>query len=103
MFAIARQQQILAYLGFYDGEIDGIWGEESQKAMRLFESTYEFKPGDSTYGQPLCVFSNLPNIVYFNDLSATFHVRGVSDEELPPYSDKLFDRLLGRDFKNNDV
>ena len=37
----ARQKQaLLAYLGYYDGPLDGLWGEMSQKATIDFQRDY---------------------------------------------------------------
>ena len=35
-----QKQALLAYLGYYDGPLDGIWGEKSQKATEAFQRDY---------------------------------------------------------------
>lgn len=35
-----QKQALLAYLGFYDGPLDGIWGEKSQRATIDFQRAY---------------------------------------------------------------
>lgn len=35
-----QKQALLAYLGYYDGQLDGIWGEKSQKATSDFQKAY---------------------------------------------------------------
>ena len=43
---LKQKQALLSYLGFYDGPLDGIWGEKSQKATIDFQRSYM----DSTDG-----------------------------------------------------
>lgn len=40
-----QKQHLLAFLGLYDGRIDGIWGPKSQKAMKDFGEIYN-RSGD---------------------------------------------------------
>ena len=35
-----QRQNLLAYLGYYSGDIDGIWGEKSQQATIDFQRAY---------------------------------------------------------------
>ena len=35
-----QKQHLLAYLGFYTGAVDGIWGEQSKGATQQFQSRY---------------------------------------------------------------
>ena len=35
-----QKQALLAYLGYYDGPLDGVWGEKSQKATEAFQRDY---------------------------------------------------------------
>jgi hypothetical protein len=37
---VKQQQCLLYYLGYYVGNIDGIWGEQSQEATILFQDDY---------------------------------------------------------------
>ena len=37
---LKQKQALLAYLGFYDGTLDGLWGEKSQRATIDFQRTY---------------------------------------------------------------
>ena len=37
---IYQRQCLLAYLGFYTGAIDGIWGEKSKEAAKAFQRAY---------------------------------------------------------------
>lgn len=41
-----QKQHLLAYLGFYTGPVDGIWGEQSKAATEAFQNRYM----DSTDG-----------------------------------------------------
>ena len=37
---LKQKQALLAYLGFYDGPLDGLWGEGSQRATIDFQRSY---------------------------------------------------------------
>lgn len=37
---IKQKQHLLAYLGYYNGKIDGIWGNQSRDATILFQDDY---------------------------------------------------------------
>ena len=37
---LKQKQALLAYLGFYDGPLDGLWGEKSQRATIDFQRSY---------------------------------------------------------------
>ena len=37
---LKQKQSLLAYLGFYDGPLDGLWGEKSQRATIDFQRAY---------------------------------------------------------------
>ena len=37
---IKQKQALLAYLGYYDGPLDGLWGEKSQRATIDFQRAY---------------------------------------------------------------
>lgn len=37
---LKQKQALLAYLGFYDGQLDGVWGEKSQRATIDFQRAY---------------------------------------------------------------
>ena len=37
---LKQKQALLAYLGFYDGPLDGLWGEKSQRAAIDFQNSY---------------------------------------------------------------
>ena len=39
-----QKQCLLMYLGYYDGEIDGIWGAKSWKATQLFRADNGMEP-----------------------------------------------------------
>ena len=46
-----QKQALLAYLGYYDGQLDGLWGEKSQKATIDFQRAYmEQKGVDGIFG-----------------------------------------------------
>ena len=37
---LKQKQSLLAYLGYYDGPLDGLWGEKSQRATIDFQRSY---------------------------------------------------------------
>ena len=48
---IKQKQALLAYLGYYDGPLDGIWGEKSQRATIDFQRAYmEQEDVDGVFG-----------------------------------------------------
>lgn len=55
-----NQQQVLAALGFYKGQIDGIWSEETIKAKQTFEFARNFTPALPNNGLPFDVTQKLP-------------------------------------------
>ena len=42
--SIYQQQCLLAYLGYYRGAVDGLWGSASREACRQFQSDYGLDP-----------------------------------------------------------
>lgn len=46
---IEQKQCLLYYLGYYTGEIDGIWGNQSKDATEEFQRAYELEP-DGVFG-----------------------------------------------------
>lgn len=40
---VIQKQCLLCYLGYYDGEIDGIWGDMSEQATMSFQDAYGMK------------------------------------------------------------
>ena len=48
---LKQKQALLAYLGFYHGPLDGLWGDKSQKATIDFQRAYmEQKDVDGIFG-----------------------------------------------------
>lgn len=43
---VKQKQCLLAYLGYYVGEIDGVWGQLSRTATRSFKKTYGLSDND---------------------------------------------------------
>ena len=37
---LKQKQALLAYLGYYDGPLDGLWGEKSHRATIDFQRAY---------------------------------------------------------------
>jgi peptidoglycan hydrolase-like protein with peptidoglycan-binding domain len=88
ILAYARQQQILTYLGYYGGHIDGIWGPKTIEAKKAFESSGKFKPGIPNSGSP---FSFTPPFPHKLSLDADYmmHIIDVEDSALPPVDDSV--------------
>ena len=51
---LKQKQALLAYLGYYDGPLDGLWGEKSQRATPLTSSatTWRRRMWTASSGQP---------------------------------------------------
>ena len=48
---MAQKQSLLAYLGYYNGPLDGLWGEKSQQATIDFQRAYmEQEDVDGIFG-----------------------------------------------------
>ena len=48
---LKQKQALLAYLGYYDGPLDGLWGEKSQRATIDFQRSYmEQEDVDGIFG-----------------------------------------------------
>ena len=45
-----QKQHLLAFLGYYNGEVDGIWGEQSREATEAFQAGYSLA-ADGIFGQ----------------------------------------------------
>ena len=51
-----QKQALLSYLGYYDGPLDGLWGEKSQRATIDFQRAYmEPTAVDGIFGQELFI------------------------------------------------
>lgn len=46
---LKQKQALLAYLDYYDGPLDGLWGEKSQKATEAFQRDYQLA-ADGIFG-----------------------------------------------------
>lgn len=49
---LKRQQQILTALGYYDGQIDGIWSDRTIEAKQKWENSGRFIPAIPNNGMP---------------------------------------------------
>lgn len=61
---IKNQQQLLANLGYYAGEIDGIWSTKTIAAKVAFERSGKFNPCIPNQGLPFVTDQRLPEGVY---------------------------------------
>lgn len=71
---LRAQQLVLAFLGFYNGAIDGIWSNATIKAMQAFECDDKFLPAVPTTGYPFAARSRLPKGMYW-DKNLVAHVK----------------------------
>ena len=46
---IKQKQHLLGYLGYYIGQVDGIWGRLSREATKAFQAGYGLEP-DGVFG-----------------------------------------------------
>lgn len=63
---LRAQQLVLAFLGFYNGLIDGIWSDATIRAMQAFECDDKFLPAVPTTGYPFASKSRLPKGMYWD-------------------------------------
>jgi len=66
---ITRQQEIMKALGFYNGQIDGIWGPKTIEAKKKWELSGKFAPGLPNFGLPLSDRGPYPRGVYLDKVS----------------------------------
>jgi len=62
---LMSQQVVLAFLGYYNGAIDGIWSAASMKAKVAFECADNYVPGIPSNGLPFAVTDRLPKGLYW--------------------------------------
>lgn len=63
---LRAQQLVLAFLGFYNGAIDGIWSDATIRAMKAFECEDSFLPAVPTFGLPFRLNCRLPKGMYWD-------------------------------------
>lgn len=63
---LMAQQVILAFLGFYNGAIDGIWSDASIRAKRAFECDDSYTRGIPSNGLPFTLHDKLPKDLYWD-------------------------------------
>lgn len=63
---LMAQQLVLAFLGFYNGAIDGIWSDASIKAKRAFECDDSYTRGIPSNGLPFTLHDKLPKDLYWD-------------------------------------
>ena len=45
---VKQKQNLLDFLGFYEGKVDGIWGEKSRRALEAFQKERGLTVGNFT-------------------------------------------------------
>lgn len=63
---LIAQQVVLAYLGYYKGTIDGIWGPASYEAKRAYDNSETFD-GVPTSGTPFARDVKIPRALRWRD------------------------------------
>ncbi len=63
---VKQKQNLLAYLGYYKGAIDGIWGEQSRKATEKFQDDYNLEPVDGIFGNG--TFAKIKEVIYTGEV-----------------------------------
>lgn len=70
---IQRQQEILAVLGFYFGDFDGVWGPKTIEAKKKFEASPSFVPGIPNNGLPFGDRGPYPAMITINHATGLLH------------------------------
>lgn len=83
---IRAQQVVLAFLGYYNGAIDGIWSAATINAMQKFECADEFLPAVPTGGLPFPANSRLPKGMYWD--KRTVSHRSLTPEKIKEILDR---------------
>lgn len=69
---VKQKQHLLAYLGYYSGTVDGIWGAQSQRATEAFQRDYQLT-ADGDFGNATA--QRIREVIY-------------NQEEIPTVSEK---------------
>lgn len=56
-----QKQHLLAYLGYYGGNVDGIWGDQSRAATEAFQRDYQIE-ADGVFGDE--TFQRIREVIY---------------------------------------
>ena len=64
--ALKKQQEVLKTLGYYRGEIDGIWSRKSIEAKLAYERSGKFNPGIPNRGMPFDLRVKLPATLFID-------------------------------------
>ncbi len=84
---IVRQQQVLKYLGYYNGKVDGVWSTKSGQAKIAFERSGKFNPGIPNNGMPFEMGKKLPEGLYFD--KGLVAIQGIAVQDLPELQPEL--------------
>lgn len=77
---ISSQQLVLAFLGYYNGKIDGIWSQASIDAKVKFEGDESFVPAYPNAGLPFGTRDKLPKDWYVDNRGNVKHKK-LSEEK----------------------
>ena len=80
---LQRQQVILAFLGYYEGKLDGIWGKDSINAKKDFEVSGKFAPGLPNRGLPFVNTDSMPKGVFSDPFNkGLLSAKGLSEDDI---------------------
>lgn len=77
-----RIQLVMAHLGYYRGEFDGIWGPDCVAAMRAWEMADEFEPAAPNNGMPFRVNGKLPKGLHWGLRVKGLMCAGLTEERI---------------------
>lgn len=79
--ALARQQMVLAALGFYSGKFDGVWSKKTIEAKVDYECSGKFSPALPNRGLPFDTAKPLPVGLYVDASIRDFSAISCADFE----------------------
>lgn len=83
---LQRQQIIMAKLGFYKNQCDGIWGPDSIAAKLAWEADQSFIPALPTNGLPFGERDPLPKGMIFDKANRLFVLLSMTEEEIEGFT-----------------
>lgn len=77
-----RIQLIMAHLGYYNGEFDGIWGPACVQAKRDWEMADEFEPAAPNGGLPFRVNGKVPKGLHWGIRTKGLMCAGLTEDRV---------------------
>lgn len=85
---IQRQQEILAVLGYYKFECDGLWGPKTIDAKKKFEADRSFVPGIPNNGLPFADRGPYPSMIVMDHMTGLLHHPKLNEKAAVVETDK---------------